>query len=399
MAVMTALALALFSPMADAAVAAPQAVTGAVTSVLPTSAVVSGVVNPHGATTKWFFEYGPSTSYGSTTPVNSAGAGTSDVTVSASLPGLSPATSYHYRLVASNSGGSDHGLDGNFSTSQVPTAETTAASQLTASSATLNGVVNPEGQATTWYFQYGSSTSYGSKTAAKVLAAGPNPVNVTSALTSLAPETTYHARLVATSGAGETRGVDVSFTTGLPVTLNSASSSVVYGAVVTVSGVVASGRTGDHVTLESERFDQTTFVGVAAMVTGPGGTWTYSVQPTARTTYKAIANGGTSSPVTVSVSPAVSLSTLSGARFSTRVVGSVSFAAHVARLQVLSHGRWIAVKLLHLNGSSKSVFAASLLPVGKSTFRVAIGSTIVGIDQAAPGYLTGYSRSLVYHRG
>ena len=194
--------------------------TGAVTSVLPSSAVATGIVDPHGSTTKWYFEYGPSTSYGSTTPTNSAGAGTADVTVSASFTGLSSSTNYHYRLVATNVVGPDFGADGNFSTSQVPTAETGAGSQLTAASATLNGVVNAEGQTVTWYFQYGTTIAYGSKTASKTLAASPNNVSVSAPLLGLLPQTTYHFRLVAGSSAGVSRGVDVVLTTGLSVTLN-----------------------------------------------------------------------------------------------------------------------------------------------------------------------------------
>jgi hypothetical protein len=45
------------------------------------------------------------------------------------------------------------------------------------------------------------------------------------------------------------------------------------------------------------------------------------------------------------------------------------------------------------------VFLSSLLPVGRSSVRVAIGSSIPGIDQAGPGYLAGYSRPVSYSRG
>jgi hypothetical protein len=55
--------------------------------------------------------------------------------------------------------------------------------------------------------------------------------------------------------------------------------------------------------------------------------------------------------------------------------------------------------LLHLNRSATSVFLSSLLPVGRSSVRVAIGSSIPGIDQAGPGYLAGYSRPVSYSRG
>src|SRR5580704_4067177 len=87
----------------------PSITTGAVTSVKPTSAVVSGTVVPHGHTTTWYFEYGTTTSYGGTTPSNTTG---STATVSATIAGLAPATSYHYRLVGTSAAGTTPGADG-----------------------------------------------------------------------------------------------------------------------------------------------------------------------------------------------------------------------------------------------------------------------------------------------
>jgi phosphodiesterase/alkaline phosphatase D-like protein len=75
--------------------------------VLPTSASVAGTVDPHGTATKWYFEFGLSTNadFGSTSAVADTAATSGDDNVTATLAGLSPATSYHYRLVATNAGG------------------------------------------------------------------------------------------------------------------------------------------------------------------------------------------------------------------------------------------------------------------------------------------------------
>lgn len=393
----SATSFAVFSGTALGASTPPTATTGALRSVTPTSAVVTGSVNPNGSTTSWYFEFGQSTSttYTSRTPANSAGSGNSDVGVSASLSGLSPATSYRYRLIATSSAGRTDGSAGIFNTSAAPVVVTGPASHVGASSATLNGIINSEALLSTWYFQYGTSTNYGLKTAQRSLAGGPNDTNVSVAVSTLAPKTTYHFRLVATSSAGSSDGSDLTFTTGLSVTLNASASTVVYGGMVNLSGSVASGLAGAHVTIMAKRFNQAAFSGEAAVTTGAGGNWSYTAQPSVRSTYEATANGGTSSPVLVSVRPAVFLNLVSGGQLSTRVVGASSFGAHVLQLQRLSHGLWVTWKHVRLNASGRATFATSL-PKGQTSIRMAIGPFVPGLDQAAPGYLAGYSRAIVY---
>ena len=78
-------------------------------------------VDPYDSPTSYFFEYGPTTAYGSRTPVASAGGGIEAVDVLASLEGLTPETTYHFRLVAENEvsrklGSPTLGPDGTFST-------------------------------------------------------------------------------------------------------------------------------------------------------------------------------------------------------------------------------------------------------------------------------------------
>jgi hypothetical protein len=116
------LAIALIAPVAALA-AAPTATTGAPSAVTAASATVSGTVNPGKEQTTYHFEYGPSDAYGTSTPDASAGKGNKDRAVSADLTGLSPGTTYHYRLVATNPSGSVAGADMTFTTlaeGQVP---------------------------------------------------------------------------------------------------------------------------------------------------------------------------------------------------------------------------------------------------------------------------------------
>jgi hypothetical protein len=95
----------------------PDASTGQASAVGTSGATVGGTVDPNGAAANVFFEYGPTTAYGSATPVQAAGSGTAAVSVQAVLTGLSPATTYHWRLVAtSTSFGRVVGADGTFTT-------------------------------------------------------------------------------------------------------------------------------------------------------------------------------------------------------------------------------------------------------------------------------------------
>ena len=76
-------------------------------SVTDTYALLSGVVNPNGANTSYWFEWGTTTAYAQSTPATNAGAGTADVPVDVSLDGLTPHTVYHFRIVAQPAGSTD----------------------------------------------------------------------------------------------------------------------------------------------------------------------------------------------------------------------------------------------------------------------------------------------------
>jgi len=102
--------------------AAPAATTQGATSVSAVGSTLHGTVDPNGADAHYYFQYGTSNGYGSTTPSTDAGSANSGGAVSAVLSSLSPGTTYHYRLVAMNSVSTTYGADERFTTVGAPSA-------------------------------------------------------------------------------------------------------------------------------------------------------------------------------------------------------------------------------------------------------------------------------------
>jgi hypothetical protein len=376
-------------------VAAPSVTTGPASSVSATTANLNGSVVPNGQETSWHFDLGTSTSYGIATATKSAGSGTSSTNVSAAVAGLTPGTTYHYRLVASNAAGTTPGADRTFTTAGAPVVSTGPAQSVAVTSATLTGAVDPKTHTTDWYFEYGTSTSYGSRTPTQRVAAGTGNRGVSAAVSNLAAGATYHYRLVASNSAGTSRGADVSFTTvAIAVTATTSSYKATYGHLVRLSGTISSGQTGVSVTILAQRFGDTGYGAAATVLTGSGGGWSYLAKPTIQTAYEASWSGATSAPVTIGVRPSVTLRVITGARFSTHVGAGSSLAGRFAQLQRLVGDRWQTVKRARLNASSTAIFHAKALPRGRSTIRIALS-----VNQAGPGYLAGLSRHKLYRRG
>jgi hypothetical protein len=95
----------------------------------------------------------------------------------------------------------------------APAVTTLAASSLQLSNATLNASITPNGALASFYFQYGTNTSYGGFTPTNTLPAGSSPVLTNCALAGLLPNTTYHFQAVALNSAGAATGGDLTFTT------------------------------------------------------------------------------------------------------------------------------------------------------------------------------------------
>jgi hypothetical protein len=189
----------------------PQAVTGDASGLAKDKADLNGSVVVHGQNTEYYFKYGTTDAYGSTTPKDTV---SEDCDVTATITDLAEDTVYHFCLVASNSHGTSYGNDQTFQTTASsllpPQAITEEALNIKMDSANLAGSVVSHGQDTEYYFQYGTTDAYGSATPSTSISVDGT---VIAAVNALAEDTVYHFRLVASNDQGISFGADQTFQT------------------------------------------------------------------------------------------------------------------------------------------------------------------------------------------
>lgn len=196
----------------------PTATTTAATSVTTTTATINGTVGTGGDSgAKYYFVYGTNADLltGTTTSTETLISGSS---ATLDLTGLTASTTYYFRVVTKNSTGTItvNGDILNFSTAAVPTptATTTAATSINASSAIINGTVGTGGDAgSKYYFTYGTDSNLvGATSSTEVVISGSS---VSFNWTGLSASTNYFFRVVAKSSSGTVtvNGAILSFTT------------------------------------------------------------------------------------------------------------------------------------------------------------------------------------------
>jgi hypothetical protein len=159
-----------------------------------------------------------------------------------------------------------------------PGVSTLGAAKVTITTATLTGKVNPHGAPTTYYFQYGTTTAYGSRTADTGVGGGTAAVGATAPIAGLGPNTKYHYRLVAHNSVGTTIGGDRAFTTPkqpLGLALAATPNPVAFGAPSTLAGTLSgTGNAGRPIQLQQKPFPFTSAfanAGNAQLTNAQGG--------------------------------------------------------------------------------------------------------------------------------
>ncbi len=189
---------------------APVPVLDATTAIAQTTATLNGHVDPSGVAATYHFEYSTDFLTGPVFPTTEASVPAGGV-VSATIGplGLDPNTTYQVRLVATNAGGSATVSDTFTTLPLPPTVGASPLNDITTSSVTLRGTVDPHGDPTaTFQFEWGTTLPSGVK-----LGGNATGGAVSAGLNTLAPSTVYHYQLTATNAGGTDTGADLAFRT------------------------------------------------------------------------------------------------------------------------------------------------------------------------------------------
>ncbi|MES2134884.1 MAG: hypothetical protein V4449_01415 [Patescibacteria group bacterium] len=200
----------------------PTTQTNSAVDITRTGANLSGQVNPNNLATSYWFEYGETNDLGNATALKGAGSGNTSLGASASISNLKPQTKYFFRVNASNQFGTTNGNILSFTTAGpaspgAPKADTDSASAIAQTSIKFNGKVNPNGDTTRYWFEYGTDSLLGSllgsSTKTTVAGSGTSNVSVSTTVTDLSKNTRYYYQVVAENSYGTVRGDIVTVTT------------------------------------------------------------------------------------------------------------------------------------------------------------------------------------------
>ena len=203
----------------------PIAITNTLVSPSGATAVVNGSVKPNGAFTSYWYEYGVSTDLGSKTANQTMGSGFVSIQAPGYITNLTKNTTYYFKLVAENRYGRVSGNQYSFITTNgtpapvgsSPTTKSVPASNVSRTSAKINGEVTPNKSATQYWFEYGKTTDLGNTTAFSSVGDGSAKAPVSASLSDLEPLTTYYFRINAQNQFGTINGSILNFKTTGPV--------------------------------------------------------------------------------------------------------------------------------------------------------------------------------------
>ena len=188
----------------------PHAVVGLETedadAVKARSARLRASMIGNGEATEYYFEYGKTLNYGEKTPTVQIGSPTEEEDLEAAISGLELETTYNFRVVAKNTTGESKGDNLTFTTAPaVAGVETDPDSDVSYDKITLKGSFVGNGDATSYYFEYGPTYLFGEQTAPAPGESAGSPTGtypVSADITRFSGFTTYYYRLVAENSDG-----------------------------------------------------------------------------------------------------------------------------------------------------------------------------------------------------
>jgi hypothetical protein len=197
--------------------AAPTVSSESAANVTSTKATLEATVNPQLADTHYIFEYGPTSAYGTQIPLppgNDIGE-SGEQKASFAITGLQPGTTYHFRVVASNSLGTTDGEDATFTTAPPVKIDAMFATGVTTSAVELRATINSEDLTAHYHFEYGTTPSFGEDAPVPdgALDAAEGDQNVAVEVAGLQPGTKYYFRIVVTDSLTTETASAQSFTT------------------------------------------------------------------------------------------------------------------------------------------------------------------------------------------
>jgi Divergent InlB B-repeat domain len=276
---------------------APSAFAAGAHSTSATTATVDGEVDPAGQSTEYFVEYGPASSpwctskglsgtAGGTTKAETLPPGPASVPVTVSLTGLTPGAEYCAELVAKNGVATERSAHITL-VAGAPVAETSLSVLVTTTTASLGGLIDPSGQPTSYYVEFGLATSQWCESFGRSGAPehttlpqalgyqGESLAAVSVELTALTPGTGYCAELVASNTSATSHGGQVEFSTrpvyALSVSLAGNGAGRVTGSGISCPGACSSSYPGGtKVTLTAAAAAGSTFSGWSGACSGTG---------------------------------------------------------------------------------------------------------------------------------
>jgi len=196
--------------------------------------------------------------------------------------------------------------------------------------------------------------------------------------------------------------VTVAAATAAGLSLTATPRVVTYGNATTLSGTLASGQANQKIDILAQPCGEKAAKVVTTVTTTTGGAFTYQAKPTMLTSYQSQSKPNlSSSAVSVSVRPVVTLRRNALHRFTTQVVAAQSLVGKAVVFQrwVAARHKWSRVKTVFLGSQHAATTPLAGSAVSSVTFGAKLRSrlrvrAVLASGQAGPCYVAAKSATI-----